>query len=114
MKKPLNAIQVEAYALWTHRLKPLFDKAEGKLPAAVKLAVYESDFDFSVLRPEDAESHWTCDFHRAVIHQVGQIIKKKTGANVLIVTLNSADYLRWLAKHKLKNTPDARAQFINQ
>ena len=77
----------------------------------VPLSIYETDDDLATLRPEDG-GRWTADFHRQVMESLALRLRLE-GFPVRLVLLNAADYLRWLAQEKRRNSPEARAQFIS-
>lgn len=79
-------------------------------PAEVPLAIYETDHDLAVLRPED-RGQWSAAFHRQVMEEIAVRLRIH-GFRVRIKTIDAASYLRWLAAEKLTNTPAHRAQFI--
>lgn len=81
-------------------------------PVAVPLAVYETDNDLATLRPEDGGA-WSAQFHRDVMTEIAARLES-AGFPVRLVTMDAAEYLRWLAAERLTNTPANRAAFIGR
>jgi hypothetical protein len=85
-------------------------QADYGQPVAVPLAVYATDHDLAVLRPEDGGA-WSAAFHREVMTVLVRLLAAE-GFTATLKPLDAAEYLRWLAAEKLLNTAANRAAFI--
>ena len=79
-------------------------------PIAIPLAIYDTDDDLAVLRPEDA-AVWSAAFHREVMIELERMLAG-AGFTVTLKPVDAGAYLGWLAVHTRTNTPASRAAFI--
>lgn len=81
-------------------------------PIEVPLAIYETDYDLAVLRPEDG-GVWSAAFDRDVMTELVRLLAG-AGVAATLKPLDAASYLRWLAAQGLTNTAANRAAFCGQ
>lgn len=87
-------------------------KAEHGLPSEIRLAVYEDDESLGYFRPgEPWESNAA---HTACMRSLAASAAARYGIKVELVTINTSEYWRWLAKRSASDSPEMRAEYINQ
>lgn len=87
---------------------------DGALPPQGQrsvLALYATDHDLRILRPEDGPEA-TRDEHEALVRQVAALLTERHGLAFEFITLDASSYLRWLAAEGKKNTAENRAAWI--
>jgi len=80
-------------------------------PQLIALSIYASDADLRQLRPEDGPEA-TASQQRRITDAVADALRSE-GNLVRLVTLRSADYLKWLTATGRSNDAAARAEWIN-
>lgn len=93
------------------RVEAMLDQVEklGRLPDLIPLSDYADEETFKFLLPKPG---WAFEEWHAVNTEVASLLRDE-GFNVQLVRLEMGEYIDWLARYKLNNTPQNRAQYVS-
>lgn len=87
--------------------KKVIELVDKKNPIEVNLTSYSSQEDYNKLTGNE----FPIELHNAVNNYVAQILNKNK-IRVIFTEISEKDYLDWLNKKELTNSPEARALFV--